>query len=180
MKNIVMGLLVSLMSVSAFANMGYVKGGLGLSFGGEIDGGTSQDLKSGMPFFAAFGYNMGSMFSIEGEISKRSNEIKDSGGADADVLALAVNGVFNYAVDGLPVLPYFGGGLSFGSYEFGNADSEMGVALQFFGGASYAINEQFSVGGDLRYMLTVVDPEIGSTEFSYSHLGVLAHVKYNF
>ena len=189
MKKMLMGVLVSLMSVTAMANMGYIKGGLGMSFGGEFeieDSNGAFELESSVPFFVTYGYNLSEMLAVEAELSFRNNDAefdKDSNSeSEASVMNFAVNGVFTYPM-GMSVTPYFGGGLTVGTYEFGSLDSEMGIGLQVFGGASYAINNKLSIGGDLRYLLTVSDPEVeinGEDKgVSYSHFGLLFNLKYS-
>lgn len=183
MKTILMTVACLLFSTNIMA-AGYFKGGLGMSFGGEMGIDSTNvdvDLDSGFFFGGAYGMHLSDMLAVEVEITHRMNDLDDSV-LETTMTNLAFNGVFNFPIGG-PVAPYFGGGLTLGTYglEAGSYDeSGFGFGLQFFGGASFKVQENIFIGADLRYLITLSDVEIDDVDFDFSHLGLLGNVRFHF
>lgn len=182
-------LMIAFFSVSANAN--YFKGGLGYTLSGEgkaTGGGNNLteklDSEFLFPIIAAYGIEVYDQFYVEIEGSFRKNEYKDIPAgftsAEPKILALAVNGAGSLPLT--DAISLAGGvGLTFGSYSelFINADSGTALGVQVFGGADFKLQENITLGGEIRHFTTMTKVDLGQgADGSYKNTALLFVAKF--
>jgi opacity protein-like surface antigen len=179
MKAIVL-LSALLFSVSSYAN--YFKGGVGYSLSGEtkFTGTTSatrdHDSKVLFPLLVAYGFEITNEVYGEIEVAYRSSEYKDSAlnSLDPKVFSGAFNLVGNIPMDSLVLTG--GLGATYGKYNnlAFNAKNSTGFGVQAFGGVDFKVQENVTLGAELRYFTTVSDINLGSgTDAEYTNTAVM-------
>ncbi|WP_424966531.1 outer membrane protein [Dinoroseobacter sp. S375] len=146
----------------------YIRGFGGVSMLSDTDlsGATPGDtgFDRGQILGGAIGYDYaGSPFRSEIEYTYRTGDADGGAGVRGDFASttLAVNGYYDFAPRaGGRVTPYLGAGLAYITevdfdVEGGNAPGEYNdtgnIGFQIMLGAAYALSEQWSVNGELRY-----------------------------
>ena len=198
----IIALALATFTAQAQAKLLYGKLGVGVGLAGSVGvdttnipglGNSEMDLATGFPILAAVGFKFSPMLAIEGEFSYRADDFEDATD-DSEGFSnthIGANLVFDLPVPALPISPYLGGGalLQIPSYkDLEDIDLGVGFALQFFAGVNYAINPIVSVGVDLRYLLSIIDPSdsesMGGVEaefdVNYSQFAALATVTVGF
>jgi len=141
----------------------YVRGDLGGTVEGTVDGAKNQDLKDGWIGGAGAGYALGNGLRTEGEVVYLQSDLKRAGGGEAKTLGAFANVTYDFNVKG-PVQPFVGAGLGVAHVKVDeNAydDTDTGFAYQAKAGISYKINERLT--GELAYRyLRVTDVKFGS------------------
>ena len=176
-----LSLIICAFALPALAGQGsYFKGGLGYSIGGdaEFDSGSSADFDSSFmnPISLSYGTYSSENISIEFEFALRDGDFENST-TDYTALSLSANLVNNMNIESA-IKPYFGAGISAGTYELGTLDSEFGAALQFMAGADFLINGSSSLGFELRHHMTVLHPEYeGDSEVEFTFTEIMATYK---
>lgn len=158
-----------LFTVNSQAN--YFKGGVGYSLGGETkfsgNSNASVDHKDQFlsPLLVAYAFEMTNEVYGEIEVAYRNNEYDVSGSSNTvrnKVLTAAFNLVGNVPL-GVPVLT--GGiGATFGRYAdlANNVNDGTAFGVQAFGGLDFKIQDNVTIGGELRYMTTISKIDLGN------------------
>lgn len=148
----------------------YVSAGVGLlkAPSTTVTDTASRSVKfdSGNMGALALGYDYGSSWRAEVELSRRAAGLKTVSGtaASGEMLAtsLMANAIYDFDVNG-PVTPYLGAGLGYAQVKFKNAapfgassinDSDNALALQGIAGLSYAMSDTVDLFTDYRYFTT--------------------------
>lgn len=179
-------MIAMMMFISFQASANYFKGGLGFNVGGEVeyDLPASSTIKGDFdntfmsPLLLAYGFDMMGDVYGEIEVAYRQHEYDPSGTAEPTFLTGAFNVVGNAPVGDLTLTG--GAGAFFGNFDTdANAGSGTGFGLQLFGGVDFALNEDVTLGGELRYMTTVSDIGLdGNIDASYSSTAILFNAKF--
>jgi opacity protein-like surface antigen len=176
---LVLGLLLS---VNSYAD--YFKGGLGYSLGGEVSlsgaGSGTDDLDSSFlfPIIAAYGFEVYDQFNAEVEVAFRNNDY-DETDADASATTVALNAVGAVPVGGAKLTG--GLGVLFGSFDPGIALLDAGTAfgIQIFGGVDFPIQDNITLGGEIRYLTTITDADFGNdVDGEYSNTALMFVAKF--
>ena len=155
----------------------------GVSFGsGSIAGGGIGYTYGGLPV------------SAELEWTYRTGE-SDAGataGGDFASTSLMLNGVWNFGSSGR-LTPYVGAGVGIvteidfdvpSGAAAGEYNERGGLAVQAFGGLSYAVTERVSAFGEVRYFdagsVTLTGPGGATLDADYSTIDLLAGVSFRF
>jgi outer membrane protein OmpA-like peptidoglycan-associated protein len=114
----------------------------------------------------SLGYKFGNNWRAEAELSRRANDLKNIGGTTATgkllATSLMANAFYDFDVNG-PISPYLGVGAGITQAKLKNAspfgassidDSDRALAMQGIAGLSYAINPNFDLFADYRYLTT--------------------------
>jgi len=162
---------LSILSLPAHAGDGlYVGAGLGLSSSPDV---TASGTSGGKVVFdystmgaAVVGYDYGTNWRAEAEISRRAAGLKSVAATAASGEALAtslmVNALYDLDVDSV-VKPYVGVGVGLADVNIKNGTpfggslinkSDSVAAAQGIVGASYAMNDKIDLFGDYRYYKT--------------------------
>jgi len=142
---------------------GRVFGGASSLSDTDLSGATSGSVGfgTGQIFGAAIGYDYGaSPFRSEFEFAYRTGEANGSSGVTGDFASttLALNGYYDFSFG--RVTPYLGAGLAYiteidfdlvGGGATGEYSDRGAIGYQIMAGASYAISENWSLDGELRY-----------------------------
>lgn len=109
------------------------------------------------------GYDYGSNWRSEIELSRRAADLDSVSGTNAvgEMLAtsLMANAIYDFDINS-PLTPYLGAGIGGSKVEFDNAspfgassinDSDTGLALQGIAGVSYMVNDNVDLFADYRY-----------------------------
>lgn len=183
MKKALVLLSISLFSLSSQAN--YFKGGVGYAIGGEVESDTvSLDLDNQFlsPLLVAYGIEMYDNLHVELEAAYRMNEYDVSGNTvDPKVFTFGVNLAGAFPVSDAVSLA--GGiGLTYGKYgdfETGGHDDET-LGAQVFAGADFKVQDNITLGGELRYFTTMSDFESSpGTDVSYQQTALMFNAKFS-
>ena len=126
----------------------------------------SVKFDNGLMGSLALGYDYGSNWRSEIELSRRTNDLDTVAGATAagklQATSLMANAIYDFDINS-PVTPYLGAGLGFSQVKLKNAspfgassinDSDRALALQGIAGLSFAVNESIDLFADYRYFTT--------------------------
>lgn len=75
-------------------------------------------------------------------------------------------------------LPYFGGGLGYGSVDIDGLDSESGVELTLFGGVKYYLADNVSLNSELAFGLSTGDTYISDDDLESTRIGLTVGISY--
>ena len=163
----------------------------------EIGGGTDSEtsFSTGSIAGGAFGYGYGtSPWSAEIEFAYRTGDSKGGAtdGGDFASTAVMLNGVWNAPSSG-KLTPYLGAGIGYvteidfdvvSGANAGEYSDRGGVAGQIFAGVSYAVTEQFSAFGEVRYFdagsRTLDGPGGATIGADYATLDAIIGIGYSF
>lgn len=140
----------------------YVRGDLGATFQGEINGTPKVKGKTGWTLDAAAGRRIDDRFRAEGELlySEADQKIGDG---QIKVTAGLANGLYDFDT-GTRLRPFVGAGVGIGQVKLdrgGVRGDDTGFAYQLRTGVSYPINDRLSAEVGYRY-LGINDVKIGS------------------
>jgi opacity protein-like surface antigen len=168
MKALIVLLSGLLFSVSSYAN--YFKGAIGYSLGGNTkfsgDSVTSEtdkhDTQFLFPMLVAYGFEMTNEVYGEVEVAYRSTEYDVSNSIKPKALTAAFNVVGNVPLDAVNLTG--GIGATIGQYGDLAAGFDTGTAfgVQAFGGVDFKIQDNVTLGAELRYFTTITKIDIGS------------------
>ncbi|MCR4379392.1 MAG: OmpA family protein [Rhodospirillales bacterium] len=156
----------------------------------------SVKFDNGLMGSLALGYDYGSNWRAEVELSRRANDLDSVAGATAagkmQATSLMANAIYDFDINS-PVTPYLGAGLGFSQVKLKNAspfgassinDSDRALAYQGIAGLSYAVNETIDLFADYRYFATRdldVNTAAGTAaSFDASTHSVMAGLRFNF
>lgn len=184
-----LGVLLATLLVSFSASANYFKAGLGYAVGGDVkmegpnvlNGSDKEDIDGSFmsPLMFAYGFEMIGDVHGEVELAYRKNDLDGGSTLNPTALTAAFNVVGNAPMGALSLTG--GAGVTFGSYDLDLDPFDAGTAfgLQIFGGVDFPINETVSLGGELRYMTTVTDADIGfETDYSYNNTSLMFNAKF--
>lgn len=187
-------------SVSAQDAGPYVGLGVGLV---EAPSTTVTDVASrsvkfdrGLMGSLAFGYDYGSNWRSEIELSRRTNDLDTVAGTNAagkmQATSLMLNALYDFDINS-PVTPYLGAGLGYSQVKLKNAspfgassinDSDRALAYQGIAGLSFAVTEAVDLFADYRYFATRnldMNTAAGTAaSFDASTHSVMAGLRFNF
>jgi outer membrane protein OmpA-like peptidoglycan-associated protein len=140
------------------------------------------------------GYAWSNGLRVEGEAFHSNSVLKNGVDGSLDNTDLFVNALYDFNYLNWPVTPYVGVGVGVGFPGANNIgptntggrmdDSDVQLAYQGIAGVSYAIDKQWAVTADYRYIATL-DPKFGDsvsgdTKIENSSHNVLIGVRYSF
>jgi opacity protein-like surface antigen len=158
-------LFVAALFLSLNSQANYLKGGLGVSLGGETEfhsnGDTTRDHESSImfPLLLAYGWEIAPHLSIEAEGSVRHNEYKGLA-RSGDVGALGANAVGNFSLGKFDL--FLGAGAGYGIYKLMGAKKDFALSGQGFVGANYLLESGIRLGAEYRYFRTLGDVDADS------------------
>jgi outer membrane protein OmpA-like peptidoglycan-associated protein len=156
----------------------------------------SVKFDNGLMGSLALGYDYGSNWRAEVELSRRATDLDTVSGATAsgEMLAtsLMANAIYDFDINS-PITPYLGAGLGMSQVKLKNAspfgassinDSDRALAYQGIAGLSYAVNEAVDLFADYRYFATRnldMNTAAGAAaSFDASTHSVMAGLRFNF
>lgn len=137
-----------------------VFGGVNIVHDGNTGGGGVATYETGLATGGYVGAHVRENVRVEGELSYRTNDIESIGGAptigEVDTMAFMANAFFEFGRQG-SFKPYIGGGLGFVDADFtigGTQYDATELALQFIGGASMELSQDFLLTLEYRAFMT--------------------------
>lgn len=162
--------------------------------------GSDVDYDFGLLGGGAIGLDVGPNWRAELEYMYRSNDVDDFGGSEIDAdngdfasVAIMANAEYRFGSAEQSLRPYIGAGAGLiqeidfdveGGDDAGEFSDRGAFAFQLMAGADYALSENWSVGGELRYFdagSVKLDGDAGrDLEADYRLTSLLVGVGYSF
>ena len=206
MKTLVVAILtiMALPMNSAVAENYYLKGGLGVAMplNSDVDlpfdTPASSDISydTGLIGTLAAGYDFANPFRLELEYLWQNNDLDRyhfgnpfdtrgvaPGSGDLTTQAFMINGYYDIDT-GSPWTPFVGLGAGWGNLDldgpgYSPSGSDNAFAYQLMGGVSYALDKQWSVDVQYRYLGTT-DATIDGADFNMNSNDLILGIRYNF
>jgi opacity protein-like surface antigen len=178
----------------------YIKAnvGVGMAMDADIDnipGAPGTEIityDSGLTASLAAGYDFANAMRMEVEVIRQKNDFTLSSYAnfygnfnegDLKTHSFMVNGFYDIDT-GSPWTPFVGIGIGLSKLDingpdFHYSDSDNVFAYQFIGGVAYAINDQWSLDAQYRFMGTG-DATIDEAEFDFNSNNLMLGLRYSF
>jgi len=141
----------------------YVRGDVGGTFQGKIDGSPKAKADDGWIGAVGAGYDLGNGFRAEGELAYLDSDLKGPAGGDAKTLGGFANVYYDFNRQGA-IQPFLGAGVGFANVKADNRlvdDDDTGFAYQAKAGVAYKVNDRWT--GELAYRyVNVADVKLGS------------------
>ncbi|MFT3808437.1 MAG: porin family protein [Micropepsaceae bacterium] len=140
------------------------------------------DTNSGYSYGAALGFDIGSGWSVEGEVAYYKSEYTGYDPNNNDLLNLSVNGYYTFNTGG-QFKPYLGVGIGYGDvgYEGDVDQSNWGFTYQGMAGIRMALSDKIEFFGEYRYVASEdVDLDTVIYKAEYHAHNIQAGLRFNF
>jgi opacity protein-like surface antigen len=181
-------LAAALAGSAAAESQTYVEVFGGAAFPGELTfeyptpPGNTFDTNAGYSYGAALGFNIGSGWSVEGEVAYYKSEYTGYEPNNNDLLNLSVNAYYTFETGGM-LKPYIGAGIGYGDvgYEGDVDQSNWGFTYQGIAGIRFALSDSIDFFGEYRYVASEdVDLDTVIYKAEYHAHNLQAGLRFNF